>query len=733
MVTVPEHACEHCENCCNIGSGRYENEGEKRAAFKRHFWKFLAASGILLGLSIAIEFSWLTTMDKVADLVLAQGFAIASVVLSCHDVVITSISEIKEKRLGASTLMFVAAIGSFLILHAQEGAMAIWLYSVAEKLEDLSGDRARDAVSKLMELAPDVTLLKVEGEMRQVQTRDVKVGDVIVVKPGMKVALDGKVIAGESYFDTHAITGESVPRLKVAGEIVYASSINGDSLVELEVIKASGDTLLDRITNSIRSAQKNKSKTEVFIQKFARYYTPIIFMASLSLMVVPWLVFQQAPLPWVYRALILLVISCPCALTLSTPLSMVAALTKLSREGVLVKGGRYIEELDRVDMFGFDKTATLTEGKLKVHDVVPSDGTTTTERLLQLVASLEANSQHPIAKAIVKGAKGIPLLPVSDFSEIKGKGIRGKIDGVEHLAGSMGYLKELGISIPDDRIGAYTAVGKTPVLLARRREYLGVVTIRDNLRVSAPVLLRGLKNRRIKSMIISGDTQSTVDSIGDCLYVDERYGNLLPEQKLERIKQLQERGFHVSMVGDGVNDAPALTQANVGIAMGSSGTDIALEAADVTIMNDDLTKILVLLDVKHIANRIVRQNIWLSIIIKVTFAILTVLGFMNLAIAVGIGDMGVSLLVIFNGFRVFGYRSKFQDVSAEELEVEATKIICKTCKTTSVYPQHHGREMVPKDGQLVCWKSLVAEVSADACREKLSLACPTCNGIRDVE
>jgi cation transport ATPase len=246
-------------------------------------------------------------------------------------------------------------------------------------------------------------------------------------------------------------------------------------------------------------------------------------------------------------------------------------------------------------------------------------------------------------------------------------------------------------------------------------------------------LVRGLKNRRIKSMIISGDTQSTVDSIGDCLYVDERYGNLLPEQKLERIKQIQERGLRVSMVGDGINDAPALTQSNVGIAMGSSGTDIALEAADITIMNDDLTKILVLLDVKRIANRIVRQNIWLSIIIKVSFAVLTVLGFMNLAIAVGIGDMGVSLLVIFNGFRVFGYKSKFQDVSADDLEVEATKIICKTCKTTNVYPQHHGREMVSKDGQLVCWKSLVAEVSADACKEKLSLACPTCNGIRDVE
>ncbi|MEX2681353.1 MAG: heavy metal translocating P-type ATPase, partial [Candidatus Sigynarchaeota archaeon] len=637
MAAMQENACGHCDSCCNIAPGSTSGEARKQSAFKTHFWWFLTVSGILLGLSIAIEFSWLTMGIEAADLGLAQGFAIISVILSCHDVVLASISEIKEKRLGASTLMFVAAIGSFLILHAQEGAMAIWLYSVAEKLEDLSADRARDAVSKLMELAPDVALLKVGGEIRQIPTRDVKVGDVLVVKPGMKVALDGRIVAGESYFDTHAITGESMPRLKAIGDIVYASSINGDSLVEIEVIKASGDTLIDRITNSIKAAQKNKSQMEVFIQKFARYYTPIIFIASLSLMVVPWLVFHQAPLPWIYRALILLVISCPCALTLSTPLSMVAALTKLSREGVLVKGGRYIEELDKVSMFGFDKTATLTEGKLKVHDVVPSGEKLHPDRLLQLVASLEANSQHPIAKAIVKGFKGASLLHVSEFLEIKGKGIKGKIDGIEYHAGSIGYLKELGIDVPEESTKQYTAVGKTPVLLARGKEYLGLITIRDNLRVSAPVLVRGLKNRRIKSMIISGDTQSTVDSIGDCLYIDERYGNLLPEQKLERIKQVQERGMHVSMVGDGINDAPALTQANVGIAMGSSGTDIALEAADITIMNDDLTRILVLLDVKRIANRIVRQNIWLSIIIKVLFAILTVLGFMNLAIAVGIG------------------------------------------------------------------------------------------------
>ncbi len=454
---------------------------------------------------------------------------------------------------------------------------------------------------------------------------------------------------------------------------------------------------------------------------------------SLVVMLLPSIVFGQPAVPWIYRGLILLVISCPCALTLSTPLSMVAALTKLSREGILVKGGKYIEALEGVKMFGFDKTATLTEGKLKIHDNIPQSEKISTAENLQLIASLEANSDHPIAKAIMNGAKGVMLLPVEQFTEVKGKGITGTIDGARYHVGSVSYFKGLGIDLPEERIQEHEFLGKTPVLLARDNQFLGLVTVRDNLRVSAPVLIRGLKRRNIKSMIISGDTQKTVDSIGDCLFIDERHGNLLPDQKLEKIKNMQEKGLRISMVGDGINDAPALAQSDIGIAMGSSGTDIALESADITIMNDDLTKILTLLDVKQIANRIVRQNIWLSIIIKVSFAVLTVLGFMTLAVAVGIGDMGVSLMVILNGFRVFAYKSRFQSISEGELVVEATKIICDTCKTTFIYPQHHGREMVPRDNDLVCWKSLVAETAADACKERLSLICPTCNGVRHIQ
>ncbi|MFX0098495.1 MAG: heavy metal translocating P-type ATPase [Candidatus Hodarchaeota archaeon] len=724
---MDEHSQGSCKACnamtCSINDDELE-EGQKDL-FTRHFWKFMAVSGTFLALSILSDFVW-------ESIIIAQVFAMLSIAFSGYDVFTTALKNIKEKQFTASILMVVAAIGAFFILHGEEGAIAIFLYSIAEKLEDISADKARDAVSKLVKLTPDVALLKTSDGVVEVSTRNVNVGDTIVIKPGMKVPLDGIITAGTSYFDTHSITGESVPRKATKGDMVYASSINGDGLVELEVACESKNTLLARITESIKTAQKNKTNTEKFIQKFARYYTPIIFLVSLTIMTIPWLLFGLPLFDGIYRGLMLLVISCPCALTLSTPLSMVASLTKLSREGIMVKGGKYIEELEHVKMFGFDKTATLTEGKLKVFDNIPYEKGFSKEENLMLISSLESNSDHPIAKAIIESAKDVEILKVDDFQEVKGKGIKGKIQGTQYHVGSIKYLEELGINVPLESIAEYTVVGKTPVLLAKEKTFLGLVTIRDNLRVSAPILLRGLKRRKIKSMIISGDTQGTVDSIGDCLYIDERYGQLLPEDKLEKIKEIQSRGINVSMVGDGINDAPALSQSNVGIAMGGAGTDIALESADVTILNDDLTKILVLLDIKKITNTIIRQNIWLSIIIKITFAVLTVLGFMNLAIAVGIGDMGVSLMVILNGFRVFQYKSKFQGITEDELEVEATRLICNNCQTTTTYPQHHGREMVKRDGDLVCWKSLVAEISADACKEKLSLACPECDQTREI-
>ncbi|MHA1792588.1 MAG: heavy metal translocating P-type ATPase [Promethearchaeota archaeon] len=723
------HHHEHLLNKHDETSGHEEIDLKdigKKSFFTKQFWKLILISGTFLGFALMLEY-------MVSSLFLVQLMALLSVILSSHDVFAAAFGELKKRRLGASTLMVSAAIGSFFIFHGQEGAMAIFLYSVAEELEKLSADKARNAVSKLLDLSPDKCLVRRNGKINEVLTESVEVGEVVVVKPGQKFPLDGKIVKGTSYIDTHSITGESIPKLKSVGDKVFASSINGDSLIEIMVENESEDTLLARITRKIEEARKNKTSTERYIEKFSRYYTPIIFMIALLIMMMFPLILNYPIELSIYRGLTLLVISCPCALTLASPLSMVAALTKLAREGVLVKGGKYIENLKNIDIIAFDKTATITEGLLKIHDVVPFDNNISKNDMLELIASLEYNSDHPIAKAIVKGAKVFSLKEVDDFKVVKGKGIEGKINGDVYRAGSIKFFKELGIKIPSHQISSFSNAGKTPVLLARGAKFIGFVTVRDNLRLSSPLLIKELKNRNIKTMILSGDAQETVDSIADCLDIDVRHGGLLPDQKLDMIKKFQDAGHEIAMVGDGINDAPALSRADVGIAMGFSGTDIAIETADITIMNDDLAKIILLLDVEKKTNMIVKENIWVSIIVKLSFAVLTIFGFMTLAIAVGVGDMGLSLLVILNGFRIFRYRPKHHAIKEKDLKIEATRIVCPTCRTVRPYPQHHGREMVKVGDKLICWKSLIQGINDGKCDATVDLTCPTCEHIRIIQ
>ncbi|MBD3187038.1 HAD-IC family P-type ATPase, partial [Candidatus Bathyarchaeota archaeon] len=451
------------DRCVGCGKVKYAcgiADGASAPLFERHYWVFLGISGFMLATALVFEHVF-------HDLILLHLFAIGSIIFSGHDVFKASYREIMSKQLGASTLMVVAAIGSLFIAHGTEGAMAIFLYSLAEKLEGISAGKARDAVSKLLQLSPDTALVKDDSGIKERPTGSVKVGDTVVVKPGAKVPLDGIITKGKSFFDTHAITGESIPRLQKPGDRVHASSINGDSLVEIQVTAGKSDTLVARITESINEAQQNKSKTEKFIDRFARYYTPVIFSVAVAVMVLLPVLGNRSIIDSVYTGFILLVISCPCALTLSSPLSMVAALTKLSREGILVKGGKFIERLKQVDTFGFDKTATITEGKLKVHDNVAIAPGWSKRENLQVIASLEENSDHPIAKAIVEAARsmegnGIDLENVAGFTEIKGKGITGAINGKTYIVGSPTLFQETEIPVPKDTLARYTFEGKTP-------------------------------------------------------------------------------------------------------------------------------------------------------------------------------------------------------------------------------------------------------------------------------
>ena len=632
--------------------------------------------------------------------------------------------------------MIIAAVASFFIFHGQEGATAILLYAIAERLEEITTDKSRSAIKELLELAPDDALLKTDEGYKNIQSSEVKIGQIVGIKPGMKVPLDGKIIKGSSYFDESAITGESVPVFKQEGDEIFAASLNSNSFIDIEVIRESTNTIVAQIAESVRQAQLNRSNHEKFIEKFAKYYTPIIIFAALLVMIIPPLIFGLNFNDWFYRGLILLVVSCPCALTLSTPLANIASLTKQAREGILVKGNRFIEQIDDIEVFAFDKTGTLTEGKLKIFDVFAYNGIER-EEVINIAASLEALSEHPIGKAIVNEAKDMELSfhSVDNFEIIKGKGIKGQINGDIYYVGSRNFLEELNYTLPVEDITNIENSGTIPILLGNKQKLLGIVTIRDVLRVTAPILISGLKKRGYETVLISGDNQAVCNSIGACLDIDHAYGEQLPDQKLEEIKNLKKKYKGVAMVGDGINDAPALALADLGIAIGASATDITLETADIIIMNDDLKKILTYIDISKKTNKKIKQNIWTSIIVKVSFAVLTVIGLMTLWLAVGIGDMGVSLLVLLNGMTIFRYKFPYKEISSDELESKAKILVCENCKTKKIIPQHHGRDMLPskEKDKLICWRSMLDSDGLEPCEEELPLFCPKCNNLLEVK
>jgi len=399
----------------------------------------------------------------------------------------------------------------------------------------------------------------------------------------------------------------------------------------------------------------------------------------------------------------------------------------LAKEGIMVKGNKFIEIAKNIELIAFDKTGTLTEGNLKVFNIIHYSSNK--QEILKIAASLEILSEHPIGKAIVYQAKQmqLPLYNVEDFRISKGKGIKGVIQGEVYYVGSKNYLEELKFDLPDDIFEETELSGTIPILLGNNKTIMGIITIRDVLRVSAPLLVDGLKKRGYKSVLISGDNQLVCNTIGECLDIDSYYGELLPDQKLEEIENFKKKFKGVAMVGDGINDAPALALSDLGIAIGASATDLTLETADVIIMSDDLKKIITFFDITKRTNRIIRQNIWTSIIVKVAFAILTVLGLMTLWLAVGIADMGVSLLVLINGMTIFRYKIKFKELSLENLESNAKLILCQICETKNIIPQHHGRDMIEKDGKLLCWRKLLNSEDLEPCQEELPLFCPKCN------
>ena len=552
-------------------------------------------------------------------------------------------------------LMTIAVAGAVGIGEWFEAATVAFLFSLSLALESWSVERARRAAAALLELSPSTVRLVTPDGNRDVSARDAAVGSVFLVKPGERVPLDGDVRAGHSQIDEAPITGESLPVLKETGSSIFAGSINGDGALEVVSTKPADDTVLANIIRLVRQAQSRRAPSEQWVSSFARVYTPAVFGFAIAVFLLPPLLLGGAWEGWAYRALVLLVIGCPCALVISTPVSIVASLTAAARQGVLIKGGVFVEMPARLATVAFDKTGTLTEGSPAVIKVVTEDGQPE-ERLLAIAASMEAHSTHPLARAIVAHAhaQGVSPGAVQDFQVLPGKGATGWVDGRQYWVGSHRYLEERGQATKDVRstLEALSTGGRTVVVVGNDEQVCGLIALFDPVRPEARNIVEALHRAGVDRVVmLTGDNAATAESIARETGVDQVQAELLPADKVAAIETLLARHGPVAMVGDGVNDAPAMATATLGVAMGAAGSDAAIETADIALMADDLTKLPWLVGHSRRTLRIIRQNIGFALGVKAVFVALTFAGFASLWAAIA-ADMGASLLVVFNGLRL---------------------------------------------------------------------------------
>ena len=627
---------------CKLCSAQAPEDSE--SVWERHRALVVIASTVLFGVALAIEYVTKNTLY-------GRAIFLGVILFSGRGIIEAAFRSLVKGRLDVNFLMTVAAFGAFTIGQADEGAAVMYLFSLAEFLENTASDKVRGSIAGLLKLSPSSATLRVDGGEVERHIHDVVVGDIAVVRPGQRIPVDGIVVRGSSSVNQAVITGESLPVDKEEGGGVFAGSINEEGFLEVKTSKPSTETVISKVVKLVQQAQSERSPTESFVERFAKYYTPLVVAGAIAVALIPPIILGASFTTWFYRALILLVVSCPCALTISTPVSMASAITAASRNGVLVKGGKYLESLARVRTFVFDKTGTLTTGKLKVSDLVSFSSSP--NEVLQLAASLESMSEHPIARAIVEKAKEekLMLTPVRKFSSIRGRGVEGTVGDREILVGN----PELFQKMPDkvlNKTRELQAQGKTTVLLGVGNEIVGLVALKDNVKDFAATAIEELKARGVQPAIISGDNQATTAALAKEVGVDDYHAELLPDEKLEEVAYLRDKFGSVAMVGDGVNDAPALAKANVGIAMGVLGSDVSIETADIALMRDELSKIPYMLDLSRNTVRVIKQNITASILVKAAFALLAIPGLVTLALAVGVGDMGLSLAVILNAMRL---------------------------------------------------------------------------------
>jgi Cd2+/Zn2+-exporting ATPase len=557
-------------------------------------------------------------------------------------------------------MMTGAVTGAALLGQWEEGAVVAFLYAVSNWLEGYTMDRARRSIRALMDLTPKEARIRRNGAEVVVPVEEVQGGDVLLVRPGEKFASDGIVRAGASAVNQAPITGESVPVDKAPSDPVYAGTINGHGALEVEVTRRVGDTTLARIIHLVEEAQAQRAPSQQFVERFAKVYTPVVFGLALALMAVPPLFFHQSWEAWIYRGLALLIVSCPCALVVSTPVTIVSAIACAARHGVLIKGGVHLEELARLKAIAMDKTGTLTRGRPEVADVIPLDGDTTDD-LLARAAGVEVHSEHPLARAVVRAAesRGLTLPATVGFTAIPGKGGYAVLDETTIYVGSPRLFADLRSGQWDgSKVESLEAEGKTAIVVGTAERSLGILALEDQLRPESRQAVADLRAAGIQHVaLLTGDNRVTANAIAAQVGADTVRAEVLPDQKLETVRRLRAEFGSLAMVGDGVNDAPALAAASVGIAMGVAGSDIALETADIALMADDLSKLPFLIHLGRAAVRVVRQNIAFSLAIKAVAIAAVFPGWLTLWLAV-LGDMGATVLVTLNGMRMLNLKPK---------------------------------------------------------------------------
>ncbi|SMQ84199.1 Cd2+/Zn2+-exporting ATPase [Bacillus sp. OV166] len=589
----------------------------------------------------------------------------ASILVGGHRLFTTGLKNLFQLEFDMRTLMTIAVIGAAIIGEWGEGATVVILFAISEVLESYSMDKARQSIRSLMDISPKEALIRRGNQEFTVEVDDIRIGDILIVKPGQKIAMDGKVVKGLSAVNQAAITGESVPVSKTIDDEVFAGTLNEEGMLEVKVTKHVDDTTIAKIIHLVEEAQAERAPSQAFVDRFAKYYTPVIMFISLLVAVLPPLLFDGDWSKWVYQGLAVLVVGCPCALVISTPVSIVTAIGNAARNGVLIKGGIHLEEMGAIKAIAFDKTGTLTEGIPVVTDYLPQPNANSNE-LLSIIAALEKGSQHPLASAIMKKAESENLpyqdLVIEDFTSITGKGIKGRVSGKMYYVGSPNLFDEiLSNKIPSNlkaTISDLQNKGKTVMVAGTSTEILGLLAVADEVRGNSKSVIQKLHSLGIqKTIMLTGDNKGTANAIGKQVGVSDIHADLLPQDKLTLIKELRTKFDRVAMVGDGVNDAPALAASTVGIAMGGAGTDTAIETADIALMADDLGKLPFTFILSRKALFIIKQNITFSLGIKLLALLLVIPGWLTLWIAI-FADMGATLIVTLNGLRLLRVKDK---------------------------------------------------------------------------